>query len=182
MVKRIFLNSIVRKINALIFHLTRYDLTKMVFLRFLRGFTREDLLNAATIFYDEYLYARKIDDALDVINKYKEKGYEFCLISATIDVLAEVIGKKLHANSVHSTTLIYDSKGVCSGKLEFDLLGKKLDYSKKQQLYPFSIVLADDFSDLPLIRNAKIAYIITYQKNLNRWKSKIDTNMNFIIK
>ena len=104
------------------------------------------------------------------------------LVSATIDVVAEIIGKKLHADSVHSSKLIYDSNGVCEGKFCQDLLGRKLDYSKKNQLYPYDVVLTDDFSDLPLIREAQKAYIITLPKALKRWKSKIGINVNFILK
>lgn len=184
-VKKVFLNYLARKSNAVLYHLFGIDLLKRVFISFLKDLSKDELLLKANEFYANYLNLHKIEDTFSIINEYRSKGYRLYLVSATLDVIAEKVGKELNADGVISSPLCYDSQLICKGKIKVDLLGRKFEYVRKNKYYTGNmLVITDDYSDLELVKHAQIVYIVTKEKNKHRWKSFLRNISNpiFIIK
>lgn len=185
--KRFCLNIVTKKINALVYYFFKIDMIRSLLLLYLHGYSYEYLKSAANEFYLQFLEQRKNDLTLKKLEELRAVGYQIFLVSATIDVVAETIGGHLNATRIFSTKLLYDKLGVCQGKIDYDLLGNKLPYLIRNNVFPpFDIVITDDFSDLSLIQNAISTYIVTYEKKLRRWNRVINknilTNISIIVK
>ena len=168
--KKIFLNYCFRKINALFYHLFGVDLLKRLSIRFLKGLSKNELSVKAKEFYANYLSSHRIAESFSLVNEYRNRGYYLYLVSATLDVIAESVGKGLNADVVLSSSLYYDSKDVCTGKIKIDLFGRKWEcLCKNDYDIESMLVITDDFSDLELIKQAQMVYIVTNVVNMHRW-------------
>lgn len=172
-----------RGFNRLSRKILHKDITRMLALRYLKGYTREELLHAANAFYHEILIPKQNDSIIANLKSFLlNPENEVIIVSATIDVIAEIISQHLLCKKWYSSQLLFEN-GVCKGKLESDLLGEKL-YKVFGNFYPiFESVYTDDISDLALLELAKNKNIIIYSKTVNRWKQIVrqkQWNVNFI--
>ena len=149
-----FLHIRGNKFNSLIYKLFGIDLVRT---RAIRAFNRLPLAEQQTRveqFYTDYLLPRKITPVWQMI-----EGKDIILVSQTMDLIAKTVAEHIGAKAFHATP----NKGeVLTHYADFD-------------------IITDNMSDLPLIRRAKKATIITYN-NRARWERILppEVNVNFI--
>lgn len=179
-IRKTFIWKVINKITRTYFHV---DITRVIALRFLKGYSRLQLLEGADMFYESYLI-KHINDY--VVGKLKElivnPSCNVLIASATIDVVAEVIARKMQILDWYSSELCYVD-GICQGKLSKDLLGKKNDFIQEIQNQTIDSVYTDDFTDIPLLKEARQKNIVVYPKTDKKWKKivkKMKWDVNFI--
>lgn len=179
--RKTFVWKVFNKISRTYFHV---DVTRAIALRFLRGYSRQDLLTNATAFYDSYLMKHPNSSVLDKIREIQaDDSCDLLIASATIDVVAEVIANRLHIKKWYSSELCYNKEGICQGKLSKDLLGKKKELVQEVKNRPIYSIFTDDFTDMPLLVEAKQKNIIICPKTYKKWKKVVKQmkwDVNFI--
>ena len=149
-----FLHIRGNKFNSLIYKLFGIDLVRC---RAIRAFNRLPLAEQQTRveqFYTDYLLPRKSSPVWQMI-----EGKDIILVSQTMDLIAKTVAEHIGAKAFHATP---DKGEVLTHYADFD-------------------IITDNMSDLPLIRRAKKATIITYN-NRARWERILppEVNVNFI--
>ena len=169
--KRIYKSSPWRLLNKILRVYFDVDLTRMLALKFLKGFCKEELQSLAEEFYNQFLDQRRNNNVLQVLEeKLNNKNFRVILLSATIDVVANVIAQKLNCNEFYSTTLKYNN-GKCTGEISNDMLGKKQQFIKELNLVPsIELFVTDDISDINVLDLSRNRIIVVYYKNKNQWK------------
>ncbi len=168
--KIIYQSFVWRVLNKVLRQFFGLDLTRVLALRFLKGHKRDELICQVEKFYDNFLSFKinefiksKIHDGLSSHN------CRVILLSATIDVVAEVIARRLGCKEYYSTQLEYID-GICTGKILKDLLGKKNIILKELGIdNSIEYFYTDDFSDIPVLEKAKGKHIVVYSKYRKRW-------------
>lgn len=138
-----------------------FDFAKSFALSKLKGYTREELIKYAVIYFEEELNQKKIKP---VFERIKDIGdAELFLASASIDPVVEVIAKKLNAIGYISSKLQYDDRGLCTGKIEYEMKGKK-SFHLKDKINTWSnvTVFSDNHSDRDLMNAASQKIAISY--------------------
>lgn len=178
--RKTFIWKVINKITRTYLHI---DITRIIALRFLKGYSRLQLLEGADMFYESYLMKHLNDH---VVRKIKElqvnSSCNVLIASATIDVVAEVIARKMQINTWYSSELCYVDS-ICQGKLSKDLLGKKDDFVQEIQNQTIDSVYTDDFTDIPLLKKARQKNIVVYPKTDKKWKKivkKMKWDVDFI--
>ena len=149
-----FLHIRGNKLNSLIYKLFGIDLVRT---RAIRAFNRLPLAEQQARveqFYTGYLLPRKITPVWQMI-----EGRNIVLVSRTMDLIAKTVAAHIGAETYYATQ---HKEEVLTRYADFD-------------------IVTDNISDLPLIRRAKKATIITYN-NRPRWEKLLpkDVNVNFI--
>lgn len=165
--RKTFLWRIVNRFFQTLFYV---DVTRILAVRFLRGYPRHVLVNAAGTFYDTFLSVRQNKRVIAQLLSYQRKeNTEVVLVSATLDFIAEVIASKLRCRRYYSSSLYYE-KGICQGRLKNDLLGNKVKKVINDWRFQPEGVFTDNFSDVSLLELAQDKHIIVYPKTQKRWK------------
>lgn len=174
--RRVYQSYLWKILNKIILRLFDVDVTRVIALRYLKGYEREELLRCVENYYDDFLMLRKNSAIINAIQELKERdNIRIILLSATIDVVAEVIAKRLGVQEYYSTLLEYQD-GECTGKIKKDLLGKKLALVKDLGIESMiSAFFTDDFSDIPVLELAIERNIVVYPKYKKRWKKIIES-------
>ena len=165
--KKIYTTPIWKLFNKFLRVFFSIDLTRVLALRFLKGYDKNLLLEKAENFVIAFLNERKNTEVLDALKKLKADGAEVFIMSATIDVVALAIAKSLGVKNYKSSVLEYD-KSICAGKLARDLLGRKDSYLENSMT--IAAVYTDDISDVNILEFAKEKNIILYKKTEKKWK------------
>lgn len=170
---------IAKAINKLLRFCFNYDLIRVIALSFIKGYNKSLLMDVAGDFYDSVLIKKSNQRVQDLLkSRMDDDGCTVVIASATIDVVAKTIGKKIGCSNIISSELQYNND-KCTGYLKQDLLGKK------QQFLSFETkdaeIFTDDFSDVKLISKCNKKNIITYNKTKKKWykltkKKKWDAN------
>lgn len=178
--RKTFIWKVINKITRTYLHV---DITRIIALRFLKGYSRLQLLEGVDMFYESYLM-KHLNDR--IVGKIKElqvnPSCNVLIASATIDVVAEVIARKMQINTWYSSELCYVD-GICKGKLSKDLLGKKNNFVHEIKNRTIDSVYTDDFTDIPLLKEARQKNIVVYPKTNKKWKKIVKImkwNVNFI--
>lgn len=138
-----------------------YDLAKSFASSNLKGYTREELVNYAVIYFEEELNQKKIEPVFERIQEIGD--VELFLASASIDPVVEVIAQKLNANGYISSKLQYNDRGQCTGKIEYEMKGRKLLHLKDKLSTLSNIsVITDNHSDRDLMNAASQKIAISY--------------------
>ena len=178
--RKTFIWKVINKITRTYVHV---DITRIIALRFLKGFSRLQLSEGADMFYESYLMKHLNDNVVDTIKVLRiNPSCNVLIASATIDVVAEVIARKMQINTWYSSELCYVD-GICQGKLSKDLLGKKNVFIQEIQNQTIDSVYTDDFTDIPLLKEARQKNIVVYPKTDKKWKKivkKMKWDVNFI--
>lgn len=157
----------IKVLNRLIYWVFKVDLHRKLTIYFLKGKSKITLNILSQKFYEEYL-SNKIN--WGVINRLKELDLNIILASATLEPLAKVISEKMHIQDYFASSLSYDQNEIFKGDLSNDLLGTKLEEIKKHGYHtPFSFVVSNDFTDLPLFTNSENKIIIATKRNYKKW-------------
>ncbi|TLT05307.1 hypothetical protein FE248_01035 [Aliarcobacter cibarius] len=166
--KHIFI-KVLNKISLKIFN---FDFVRSYFLSYLQNYSKSELENIANDFYDKVLVYKK---NLKVINLLKESINNNCnikLASATIDIIASRISKEYNVEYISST--LQFKKGICTGKLENDLLGRKDKFFKNN----IELIVTDNLSDLNLVKISNRKIILSKRKNFKFWEKQKFNNIN----
>ncbi|WP_270562967.1 HAD-IB family hydrolase [Clostridium beijerinckii] len=155
---------------------------KETFLRFIDGIREEELAELVKEFYDERLKNILYDDALKMMKKLKNEGYDIYLISASpefyvnefynIKEVDKVIGTKF---GFENGTFVRKMVGNnCKGEEKVRRLKEILKDEKIEVDFKQSYMFSDSLSDKPLLDLVGKPYLINYKKNhdieILRWK------------
>ncbi|WP_271811882.1 HAD family hydrolase [Clostridium beijerinckii] len=155
---------------------------KETFLRFIDGIKEEELAELVKEFYDERLKNILYDDALKMMKKLKNEGYDIYLISASpefyvnefynIKEVDKVIGTKF---GFENGTFVRKMVGNnCKGEEKVRRLKEILKNEKIEVDFKESYMFSDSLSDKPLLDLVGKPYLINYKKNhdieILRWK------------
>jgi HAD superfamily hydrolase (TIGR01490 family) len=155
---------------------------KETFLRFIDGIKEEELAELVKEFYDERLKNILYDDALKMMKKLKNEGYDIYLISASpefyvnefynIKEVDKVIGTKF---GFENGTFVRKMVGNnCKGEEKVRRLKEVLKDEKIEVDFKESYMFSDSLSDKPLLDLVGKPYLINYKKNhdieILRWK------------
>jgi len=155
---------------------------KETFLRFIDGIKEEELAELVKEFYDERLKNILYDDALKMMKKLKNEGYDIYLISASpefyvnefynIKEVDKVIGTKF---GFENGTFVRKMVGNnCKGEEKVRRLKEVLKDEKIDVDFKESYMFSDSLSDKPLLDLVGKPYLINYKKNhdieILRWK------------
>ncbi|MZK49915.1 HAD family hydrolase [Clostridium beijerinckii] len=155
---------------------------KETFLRFIDGIKEEELAELVKEFYDERLKNILYDDALKMMKKLKNEGYDIYLISASpefyvnefynIKEVDKVIGTKF---GFENGTFVRKMVGNnCKGEEKVRRLNEVLKDEKIEVDFKESYMFSDSLSDKPLLDLVGKPYLINYKKNhdieILRWK------------
>ncbi|NMF03234.1 HAD family hydrolase [Clostridium beijerinckii] len=155
---------------------------KETFLRFIDGIKEEELAEFVKEFYDERLKNILYDDALKMMKKLKNEGYDIYLISASpefyvnefynIKEVDKVIGTKF---GFENGTFVRKMVGNnCKGEEKVRRLNEVLKDEKIEVDFKESYMFSDSLSDKPLLDLVGKPYLINYKKNhdieILRWK------------
>ncbi|HEX5422891.1 MAG TPA: haloacid dehalogenase-like hydrolase [Candidatus Acidoferrales bacterium] len=112
---------LVRKVSVFL----RWDLSRRTVIYALRGLTRS-VLEAAAEKYVEICVSERLDPIVKaaVVSETKSGGSVF-LATASLDVVATEVARRLGITGVVSSKLAYGSGERCIGRLALDLTGKK---------------------------------------------------------
>ncbi|OCA96829.1 HAD family hydrolase [Clostridium beijerinckii] len=155
---------------------------KETFLRFIDGIKEEELAELVKEFYDERLKNILYDDALKMMKKLKNEGYDIYLISASpefyvnefynIKEVDKVIGTKFGFENGTFVRKIVGNN--CKGEEKVRRLKEVLKDEKIEVDFKESYMFSDSLSDKPLLDLVGKPYLINYKKNhdieILRWK------------
>lgn len=172
-ISKTILFRVVNKISVCVFD---YDLIRAFFVRRLNGISKSDLLKMGNEFYNSYLSGKEIYESIDIISRFKEKGYKIVLASATLDFIAEIIASNLNIPDYFGTNLQYDKNGICKGKIYQDRLGNKERAMRDlYNLKHWNVVITDNITDIDIIRKCNRVFILPFNR-IERWKSLLKKN------
>lgn len=155
---------------------------KETFLRFIDGIKEEALAELVKEFYDERLKNILYDDALKMMKKLKNEGYDIYLISASpefyvnefynIKEVDKVIGTKFgFENGAFVRKMVGNN---CKGEEKVRRLKEILKNEKIEVDFKESYMFSDSLSDKPLLDLVGKPYLINYKKKhdieILRWK------------
>lgn len=155
---------------------------KETFLRFIDGIKEEELAELVKEFYDERLKNILYDDALKMIKKLKNEGYDIYLISASPEFYVNEFYNIKEVNKVIGTKFGFENgtfvrKMVgnnCKGEEKVRRLKEVLKDEKIEVDFKESYMFSDSLSDKPLLDLVGKPYLINYKKNhdieILRWK------------
>lgn len=166
------------------YKLKLYDERKVKekFLKFIDGIKEKDLAMLVKKFYNCKLKTILYKDALNMIKKLKNEGYDIYLISASpefyvnefynIKEVDKIIGTRFNfVNGIFLRTMEGDN---CKGEEKVRRLKEFLKEEKIEVDFKESYMFSDSLSDKPLLDLVGKPYLINYKKNhtieILRWK------------
>jgi phosphoserine phosphatase len=156
--------------NRLMFRFLKKEPLRHNLIKKLRGKTCEQLTLMAKDFCKNFLFAKENVQIINIINKKRAECCRLVIASATLDVIANAVAAYYNIPEYFSTTLEYDSNGVCTGHISKDLLScKKAMLKAAGVVPPYAGVLTDNFSDCDIICESSEAYLVTYKMKKNKW-------------
>jgi len=155
---------------------------KEKFLKFIDGIKEQDLAKLVKSFYEEKLRKILYEDAIKMMKKLKNEGYDIYLISASpefyinefysIKEVDKIIGTKFNFKDGVFTRKM-DGEN-CKGEEKVRRLKEVLNDEKIEVDFKESYMFSDSLSDKPLLDLVGKPYLINYRKNNNieilRWK------------
>lgn len=161
-----------------------YDerMVKEKFLKFIDGIKEKELAKLVNGFYHDKLKTILYEDALYMIKKLKNEGYDIYLISASpefyvkefynIKEVDKIIGTKFHFSDGIFTRKMEGKN--CKGEEKVSRLKEVLKNEKIEVDFKESYMFSDSLSDKPLLDLVGKPYLINYKKNhhieILKWK------------
>jgi len=156
--------------NKISFQFFSLDLTRIIAIKWLRGFSKEQLKKMSVVFYDDFLADRIQKEVIDEIDILRSEQTRILLVSATLDFIAETVSERMQIPEYYSTKLYYTQKGVCEGKIDVDLLSVKNSYLIENNICPpYYWTITDNLSDIDLIKNSLNSTIVVPSKYKTKW-------------
>ncbi|CAM4161364.1 MULTISPECIES: haloacid dehalogenase-like hydrolase [Lelliottia] len=135
----------------------------------LKGESKHELFDFSQIFVDRYLGNKRKQETMQLL---LNDPLNSVLMSASIDPVIIAISNHLNVKA-YSSVLEYNDEGMCTGKLDVDLKGIKSNQIAESNL---ELVATDNMSDIDLIKNSTLSYIITNKNNKNGWLRLLSKN------
>jgi phosphoserine phosphatase len=110
-----------------------------------------------------------VREPMRILEECQSNGNRVIMATASFDFIADRIASELGIVEVVSTQLSYDENHRCSGRIHDDILGRKVDALQGRLSGPFNVV-TDNLDDLPLVRAAQHAYIVSRRRNERYWR------------
>ncbi len=141
------------------------DLYRILYIKNLAGKTRTELYMLALKYHDNVLCNVKIPVVHELILKNRDV-FDYKLCSASLDIIISAVVERndIFSKKYISSKLEYDKNDICTGKLAYDLLGKKATEFNSPDW-----VITDNISDLELIKKSKKSTVVSKRKNINFW-------------
>lgn len=148
--------------NKICFTLFGYDWYKKKSVLFLKNRSYSELANLADMFYSDVLEKNKIEHLVALMKFYQAQNIKVGIFSATLDIIADTVAKKLSVDYVYSTPLIYDANSIATGHYEKDLLHNKSDIFHTKIKNDFEEVLfySDNKQDIKLLNDVTLGFKI----------------------
>ncbi|MDK9362297.1 HAD family hydrolase [Lelliottia wanjuensis] len=135
----------------------------------LKGESKHELFTFSQFFVDRYLGNKRKQETMQLL---LNDPLNSILMSASIDPVVIAISHQLNVKA-YSSVLEYNDEGICTGKLDVDLKGIKSNQIAQSNL---ELVATDNMSDIDLIKNSTLSYIITNKSNKNVWLKLLSRN------
>lgn len=145
---------------------------KQCFLRFIKGFSKEELDELAESFYKERLSKILYSDGIEHLKKLKKEGYKVILITASPEFYMHKLYDIKEVDYIIGTRFKFeDNKFAClmdglNCKGEEKVVRLK-NYIKENNLevdFKNSHMYSDSLSDLPLLKLVGNPHLINYKK------------------
>jgi len=148
--------------NKISFTIFKYDWYKKRSVSFLKGKSYLELEEFADKFYIDILDKNRIENILSLMKFYQSQDADIGIITATLDIIAKTVAKKLDIDYHYSTPLVYDKDSIATGKYERDLLHNKLSiYNDKiKPIYKEVILFSDNEQDTKLLNKVTVGFKI----------------------
>lgn len=177
------LTYILNKITAILaYGGYRIYLRKALLLACTMGMSEETFRSCGKSFYDNIVANHFIEDTLRLIEKFKRENAAMIIISGGSKFYIEYFARQYEIQHIISAEILFYN-GWSMGCLVKECLGQEkiimLDaYMKKHNLDgEYIYAITDSKSDMPIIKRAKKAIIISHRKH----KSWVDESMEEII-
>ncbi|MDK2915099.1 MAG: phosphoserine phosphatase [Thermococcaceae archaeon] len=122
-----------------------------------KGHTREEIME----WVDSVEY---MEGAKELVDFLRGRNFRIAIISSGLMCLARKVGEDLGADYVYANELIFDEKGVVTGKVKplVDFEGKGVILRRlKEELKPeLTIAVGDGYNDISMFREADVAIAI----------------------
>lgn len=145
---------------------------KECFLKFIDNIEEKDLQNLVKRFYKNRLSKILYKDAIDMMYKLKEEGYDIYLISASpefyikefynIDVVDKIIGTRFEFSQGKFARKMMGNN--CKGEEKVRRLKEVLSKENIEVDFEDSYMFSDSLSDKPLLDLVGKPYLINYKK------------------
>ncbi|MEQ1965769.1 HAD-IB family phosphatase [Xenorhabdus nematophila] len=158
-----------RVLGSVLWRFFSIDYLRKKILKQLKGCKIEQLSDAAK----EYVASMSFNnEVLEKVEEYRRNGYEIILVSATLDVIASEIAQRIKAKGYYASSLQIRN-GICSGRLEIDLLNNKTSYVEHLLKENTTLMISDNLGDLSLmIRCNQCLAIVCNDRNKKFWINK----------
>jgi phosphoserine phosphatase len=165
-----------RLVNKIIAGFCKYDFLRYFSIRFLEGYTEQEILQKAGYFCKEILEHKKQNKIIEIINQNINQQNHIIIVSATLDCVAVQVAKVFGINEYYASELEYRNN-ICTGKIRNDLLDCKLvKIQEKGIAPPFELTISDNFTDIELMKHSKYSYIISRIKRKRKWERILKKN------
>jgi HAD superfamily hydrolase (TIGR01490 family) len=157
------------------------DLVRNFATLFLKNESMERIETAGKYFVTMNLKDRFIQPTIELLRKYKNKGYSIILISGSYDFIVKYVAEEVGADAYFASVLS-KKNGLIKGRYEEDLLNKKKECILSQYNNIDDLVfVTDNKSDLDLINLASISYVVTPQRKVPFWIKRGIPRENLIV-
>jgi len=142
------------------------DPVKAVALHLLAGISRAELYELGRRFVAEFLPARRIARTHELLAGLAQTQTRVLLLSASLDPVIAALAEALGPVEFVSSQLEYDAQGICTGRLQQELTGRKQDALQKLltgRTEPLRLAVAtDNFTDHGLVSQAAVRYVVVH--------------------
>ncbi|MEH6305225.1 HAD-IB family phosphatase [Olivibacter sp. CPCC 100613] len=173
-----WLTSLPAKIFFKVFYrLTHFDLLRYLAVYSLRGEKEVDIRQEVKSFVDILFQRHAVQPIIGVLQQTQEQRLHVGLISASLDIIIEEIAKRFNIKYWHASQLGFD-KGICTGKIEVDLYGRK-DKLVRRYAAEFAdmVFITDNFNDLAIRNLVNDFRAVSFPKDRHFWEKRLSNNV-----
>lgn len=154
------------------------DPIKAVALRLLAGTPKAELYALGQRFVAEFLPGRRIARSHELLAGLAATSTRVLLLSASLDPVIAALAAALGPVEFVSSQLEYDAQGRATGRLQRELTGQK-QYALREllatQTEPVRLAVAtDNFTDLELVTQAQVRYVVVHNAAAKQFWQKLD--------
>lgn len=158
---------------AVLYRMTGCDIARHAIVAWLRGWDPDRLRYEANCYVKALLADRVVVETHRRLHGHKADGDRVILVSASLDVVVAAIAAQLGVDW-RATSLEF-SGGRCTGRIGYDLTGRKADVAETLQVEGAErtrlVVYTDNLSDCDLVKAADEAVIVLPRgRNREVWR------------
>lgn len=154
------------------------DPIKAVALRLLTGTPKAELYALGRRFVAEFLPTRRIARSHELLAGLAASSTRVLLLSASLDPVIAALAEALGPVEFVSSQLEYDVQERATGRLQRELTGQKqhaLQQLLANQTEPVRLAVAtDNFTDLELVTQAQVRYVVVHSAAAKQFWQKLD--------